>query len=318
MYNAAIVGVGNIACYLDTPNSENILTHAHAYKEHKDTALRCACDVDNDKLEHLENSYGWIKRYNSLELMLKNNYFDILSICSPTKFHFENLKIALQNRDLKIIICEKPFVETLDQIDEIEPLLISSNKRVIINFIRSFNPSFLELKKEVSSFGDAVNFNFTFTKGLFHNGSHALDMVEFLLGEILEIKVIEAKKVEDDLFGTFFIKTTSTSGVIQNFSGDEFALFEMSVIYKNHRVKIKDSGHNIEIETTQDSKHYKGYKNLVFEKSLADFMGKNLYYSLDYALNGDDIDTTLKRHLSLSRKLIDIKDRLFDEKRLEF
>lgn len=318
MYNSAIVGVGNIACFLDNPNSKDILTHAHAYKEHKQTTLRCACDIDKTKLENLEEHYGWIKKYNSLESMLSNNSIDILSICSPTKFHFENLKIALENKDLKIIICEKPFVETLDQLDEIESLISKSNKRVIINFIRGSNPSFLNLKKETLFFGEAVNFSFTFTKGLFHNGSHALHLIEFLLGDIVEIKVVEAKKVDDDLFGVFFVKTSTTSGVIQNFSGDEFALFEMGIIYKNHRVNIKDSGHNIEIEETKESKHYKGYKNLVFKKSLEDYMGKNLYYSLDYAINSDDIDRSLKRDLNLSRKLIKIKNRLFDEKKLEF
>ena len=136
MKKAAIVGCGNIAGFLDSPESNTIVTHAHAYKIHTDTQLIACCDPDSIQNTKFCSRWGDdIHAYTSLHVLLENETINILSICSPTESHAHDLKLALQNPSITTIICEKPFIQTQNELDELLPLLKQTKKKNIINFI---------------------------------------------------------------------------------------------------------------------------------------------------------------------------------------
>ncbi len=311
MKNAAIVGCGNIAGFLDGPADENILTHAHAYAKHADTQLIAVCDPSARQREKFISKWGeTIRTYESLENLLENETIDILSICSPTPFHFEAMKKALQNEKIKTIICEKPFVYTRDELESLIPLIDNSSKQIVINFLRRYDPSIQKAHELITSkkLGEIRCFHAQFTKGLYHNGSHMLELIEHLCGDITSLSVNNISLKDDDLYGNFYLQTTSSTGVLQNFSGQDYALFELEITLSQGRVLIKDSGHCIQIETVRPSKKYEGYFSLEKTTTLEDTMSKNLLNTLDFALNATT--EPLTRHLHLSKKLLDIKETL--------
>jgi predicted dehydrogenase len=320
MINSAIVGCGNIGGFLDTPSSENIVTHAHAYTKHHQTSLIACCDPNINTHSKFCDTWGTeINAYENLEEMLENELIQMLSICSPTAFHAHNLKLALNQPNIETIICEKPFVQTLDEFNELSHLLNHSSKKIIINFMRQFDPSIRKLKQLIESkqFGKMKHFHALFTKGLYHNGSHMLELIEHLCGNIDSISTCQCEMYEDDLYGSFYLQTKNARGTISNEYDAQYAIFELELMFTKAKVNIKNSGHKVEIQTTQPSKHYKGYFNLELEQTLEDTMKYNLYNSVDFVINNNTNDV-LKKHLNLSQKLLDIKSQLYDKKSISW
>jgi len=317
----AIVGCGNIAGFLDTPQDEHITTHAHAYLKHPDTNLIAVCDPDPQQRKRFLSRWGEdIHAYENLEELLKQEQIDVLSICSPTPFHAQALQLALNDKNLSAILCEKPLIQTQQELDEISMLLEKTDKRVLVNFIRRYDPSIQDLKRLLRSqeLGSLLHFNATFTKGLYHNGSHMLELIENLCGEILSIRAEQLEVIERDLYGSFYLETTSARGSIHNESAEAYALFELELVLSNGRIKIKDSGHLIEIERVQASKRYPGYFTLGIDKTLPDTLNNNILNALSALLTATEHTKTLKEHLHLSQKLLNIKQELPTKHFLEF
>lgn len=319
MIKAAIVGCGNISGFLDIPNQKNILTHAHAYAVHKDTELVAVCDPI------LENRYSFVKiwgqdirHYDSFQTLLASQSIDIVSICSPTDFHFEAMVLALKDTNIKTIICEKPFVQTQEELDQLKILMHIHPKKILLNFMRRFDPSIqrLRLLIESKSLGKVLGFNGKFTKGIYHNGSHMLELIEHLCGDITSLESRNLTKVEGDFYGNFNLSCSDIQGVIQNFSGENYALFELDIILSKGRILIKDSGHTIEVETVEPSQKYKNYFNLKKTRTFDDTMSRNLYNTINFSFK-EKIDA-FSQHLSLSQKLLDIRDKLQDANELNW
>jgi len=315
----AIVGCGNIAGFLDTPDQENILTHAHAYAKHIETELVAVCDPVLENRRSFVQVWGQdIHHYDSFKTLLASQSIDMVSICSPTAFHFKAIVLALKDKNIKTIICEKPLVQTQEELDELKILMNINPKKILINFMRRFDPSIqrLRLLIESKSLGKVLSFNGKFTKGIYHNGSHMLELIEHLCGDITSIQSNNLTQTEDDLYGNFFINCSDIQGVLQNFSGENYALFELEIILSKGRILIKDSGHTIEIETIEPSTKYKNYFNLKKTRTLDDTMSQNLYNTVNFAFK-QKIDT-YRQHLRLSQKLLDIKNQLQNTNKLNW
>lgn len=69
--------------------------------------------------------------YDSLEELLKRCKPHILTIASPTPFHFESAKQALQAGCH--VFCEKPFTTTLEEAHELIDLARSCERRIVVN-----------------------------------------------------------------------------------------------------------------------------------------------------------------------------------------
>lgn len=315
---AAIVGLGAIGAQLDSPESRNITTHAHAYMAHKQTTLVSVCDSSKTQRETFSKKWGSdIATYEDLATMLESEAIEILSIATPTHLHVDALHLALQSSSITHILCEKPFVASKEQLQQITQQLQQSDKKLSINFIRHYDSAILHVKKSLLTLGNVVHFQGNFTKGLYHNGSHMLELIEHLLGDIHSIKANHLTCKDDDIYGTFFIQTSDTHGTINNFSGDNFALFELDIYCKKGRIRIQNSGHSITIEEPVASSIYPNYYHLHPSKSITESLSKALYNSVDTLINHYDATTT-QSHLKLSEKLLDIKERLCKETYLEF
>ena len=275
MIKAAVVGCGNIAGFLDSPEDNRIVTHAHAYREHPQTELVACCDPDPEQRERFRALWGEnIRGFESVAEMLEHEAIEILSICSPTLFHAEAVELALKHPSIRYVICEKPFTQTLAEFERLLPLLQKTQKRVFINFMRRYDPSIRSAARMISGgeLGTLRHFSGTFTKGLYHNGSHMLELVEHLCGPLVSITALSCRSVDGDLYGSFYLETALGRGTLNNEEGEPYALFELDIVLSRGRIRIKGSGHRIEVEAVRPSKEYAGYFNLTPETVLEDTM----------------------------------------------
>jgi len=319
MLKAAIVGCGNIAGFLDAPQDENILTHAHAYEKHEAVELIAVCDPDLEIRRNFIKKWNQnIRHYDTFKTLLSHQKIDIVSICSPTAFHFQSLVLALKDENIQTIICEKPFVQTQEELDELKILMHIHPKNILINFMRRFDPSIQRVKLllESKELGKVFTFNARFTKGLYHNGSHMLELIEYLCGNITALRSCHHHQIDNDFYGNFALSCGEVEGMAQNFSGENYALFELEIILSKARVLIKDLGHRIEVETIAPSKRYQNYFDLNTTRTFEDSMKYNLYNTLNFAFKQKN--DTFTQHLRLSQKLLDIKAQLPTTNTLEW
>ena len=314
---AVIIGAGVIAGGLDSPEDKTILTHAHAYKKNVNTKLVGVYDTNEESLKKFSEKWG-TQTFKSAQEMLETCKPDIISICSATQTHAQMLKLSL-NSSAKIILCEKPFVSTKEEFNEISKLLEKTDKKLFINFIRRYDPSFIEVSKMIQSkdLGAIKSFQGRFSKGLIHNGSHMLELIEHLIGTISKIKILELHPSDNDFLGDFYIHSENANGVISNQEAINYDIFELDILFTNGKISISDQGRKITVFKPQGSNTFNGYSYLRESDILEGTLEQNMANSLNFALNNDAKDI-LKSHLELSKKILHIADTLNKSSSMEF
>lgn len=106
MKNIGILGPGNIAQRV----AKGILCSPVAN-------LYAAASRDEKKAEAFAEKFGAEKFYGSYEQMLEDEKVDIVYICTPNAFHYDQIKLCISHG--KHVICEKPMVENQAQVKEL-------------------------------------------------------------------------------------------------------------------------------------------------------------------------------------------------------
>jgi predicted dehydrogenase len=108
----------------------------------------------------------------------------IISTYGPT--HYEIIKYAIE-REIKYIICEKPFTTSLKHAKEITELVRKSNSKVTVNYARRFSDVYSSLIKEIhinKKIGIPKSIIITCgAGGISTMGTHFLDLCTYLLHE---------------------------------------------------------------------------------------------------------------------------------------
>src|SRR5574344_2987894 len=107
MYNALIIGAGQIAGGYDTPDSSAVLSHAHSYSLNPEINLLGFYDVT------IEQAQKMAKKWN-VKAFEKPIQTDIISICTPDFCHLQSIKEALKLNP-KIIFLEKPLSNNFEE-----------------------------------------------------------------------------------------------------------------------------------------------------------------------------------------------------------
>jgi predicted dehydrogenase len=182
VYNAIIVGAGKQGCLSDIPGGENankIISFAHAFKEHPGFKWLAFYDEIEEKAYLAKEMWGgtW---YISLD-EIKDHPVDIAVITTPDDSHYEILK-QLAEYPLKLVICEKPICNDLQQAREIVELYKAKNIPLMVNYTRNFLPYYEELKQRYLSgeFGKLVWGKATFNRGVIHTGTHAISFLNWI------------------------------------------------------------------------------------------------------------------------------------------
>lgn len=266
MYNALIIGAGQIAGGYDSPQSDNILTHAHSYLKHSGFNLLGFYDVDFSCAVEMSKKWN-CKAFKTLA-EVKN--IDVISICTPDEVHFSAIKEALKLSP-KLIFLEKPLSNNLDEAKEI--LGISKNIPILVNYSRQFVKEFQELAVKIQDgeFGKYESGTGYYGKGFVHNGSHMINLLNLLVEKISKIDII-------DEFADFYEHDPTKNAILtfgsnkkffmQGVGSKNYTIFELDLVFTKSRIRILQSGEKIEIYEVKNNKKYVGYKNLVLKETI--------------------------------------------------
>lgn len=246
-----IVGAGQIGCFYDKPKSKNVLTHAHAVTKNTRLALAGICDIDSLRAKKAAKIWK-TNFFSSIEQAFKKAKPDIVVISCSTENHLSLFRDALVYRP-KFIVLEKPLAYRETEAAEIYHLARNARVPVLVNYLRRFDSTVRKLKASIAKYGAFLGGSGFYCKGIKNNGSHMLDLLQYLVGSPTQIQVTEAisDTHSQDL----------TVGGSLSFSGapfhlvpihkDQLQVFELTLLFEKARVHFKDYGENFLIETVQ-------------------------------------------------------------------
>jgi len=269
VYKALVIGCGNIGAGYDF-DTDQVLTHVKAFSKNKKILLSI---FDTNELLVKKVS----KKYNcNIVAEITNNTlanFDCVSICTPTKTHFEYLTKAIDAK-VKVIICEKPVSNNLLELRNLSNAFQKGGSKIIVNYFRRFQPSYFELRKKIEPIAQQeklTNISIRYQRGFINNCSHAFDTIGFLINKEIELTQIKKNNEVNDHFEndptlSIQAKWGETNVDILGLSNVLFSHFEIDLYFEFHKIIIKESGQTIEI--------YKADKSSEFLKPL---LNQNTY-----------------------------------------
>lgn len=269
IYKAGIIGCGNIASKFDeTPGKKPIYTHAGAYFVNPKTELVSAADSNINNLSEFAEKWKVKNIYNDFETMLEKEDLDIVSVCTPKEFHFDAVKCAAKH-GVKVILCEKPFTGSVSEADKLVKYCRDKGAVLAINYTRRYASGHQDVKEIIRNgdLGKIQAVNCFYTKGLFNNGSHIINLLLFFFGTINKVSLIGRLKkcpmMKEDYDGDIALRFRSgfTATLI---SADArcYSLFEIDIIGTLGRIRITESGFDITHYRIRNSPIFKGYTEL--------------------------------------------------------
>lgn len=124
--------------------------HVLGYREHPAAEVVAAADLDPARREEARGGqYAVPLLYASAEEMLAEADLDVVSICTPNKFH-RPLALAAFEAGCHVL-CEKPIALTAAEGEQMLAAAKAANRRLMINFSFRFNAQAVALKNRVQA-----------------------------------------------------------------------------------------------------------------------------------------------------------------------
>ena len=285
---SGIIGCGKIGSeFADDPKMHgDIFTHAEAYFQHPNTELAALCDIDVIQLNKCGQRWGVKARYQNVGEMLENEHLDIVSVCTPDSTDYAVLKEVLSAAQaLKAVLSEKPLSATVAQAQEL--IALAQQQEVILGvvYLRRFASNMRAVNDfiEAGHLGEIQAAAGWYTKGIRHNGSHWIDLLRFLVGEVEWVQAWNRLQDDPDDPTLDVVLGLENGGMatLRAVEAKFYTIFEMEILGSLGRMRLTDSGYVVEYSQAAASKRYTGYREL--EDTPKDFGDRKdvMYHAVD-------------------------------------
>lgn len=225
MINFAIVGMGHIAN-----------KHIEAIEKTEGSRLLAICDTN---LERLETIKGDIRKYQDLDVMLRDNpEIDVVSICVPSGLHASLTKIVASYR--KHIIVEKPMALVVEDAEEMIRICQENKVKLSVVHPNRFRPAVQKLREKMHLLGDLSHANATvrwnrnqayydqaewrgtkkFDGGVLMNQAiHDIDLLLWLMGPVESVQAMAATRLRK-------IETEDVAAAVVEFKSGALGIIE--------------------------------------------------------------------------------------------
>jgi len=319
-YNAIIIGAGNIGALFDSPNSKDVLTHAHAFTKHTGFNLIGFIDIDLKKAHHAAELWG-CKTFSNIEEAFSSGNIDVVCVAVPDEHHHDILK-QISEFPLKVIFAEKPLTKTVDEAKEIVRIFKEKNIDLIVNYSRRFVPEFENIKNDIEKgiYGEYLTGTGYYGKGIIHNGSHLIDLLRYLIGEMDTIKPISSISdfyPDDKSISAVLTFENNKPFFVQTINCRKYSIFEIDLLFEKKRIRIYDSGYKIEEYDVQENKIYKGYTNIVKTAEVDTSLHNALYNAAEniykHLTEGQNLKCSIEDGFKTLQTSMKIKESVNDE-----
>ena len=216
MYDTTLIGLGSIASKYSTDKKMlknlNYFTHAQVLNKHQKFNWVSAVDPSKEAREYASKTWGIREIANSVDELIDKDRYEVLVLATPPENRLEVIK---HFPSLKAVVVEKPlgvsYLSSVEFIEECEKRDI----KVQVNLTRRSDEVMRSLASgELSKKIGNTQFVFgSYGRGLHNYGTHLIDLVRMLIGEIAFVSSLSNHKKQDlgpiknDLNLSFLMKT---------------------------------------------------------------------------------------------------------------
>lgn len=282
-----IIGLGQIGFEYDSNNSDEgiVLSHARAFSSHPYFELVGGVDNSPEQCSRFIKQYGCMAGSDLISI-LEKTIPDVVVVATSTVHHGSVLRTVLENSNPRVILCEKPLSFDLEEARGMLRQSHEKNCLLFVNYLRRAEPGVREVKLRFQNgqIANPVKGVTWYTKGLLHNGSHFVNLLEYWLGKATSFKVISTKGPHDtqdcepDVQITFpYGKVTFLAAQKENYS-----FHEVDLICPNGRLRYLHGGSKIIWQKTEQDPQFANYTVLSsIEDEIPSFSQKAQWHVAD-------------------------------------
>jgi predicted dehydrogenase len=253
---ALIVGCGNVAGGYDLRGaSREVWTHAKAYQLTPGVQLAGVIDCSAKIAQKFAKTWEVLYSGTDLSSALKSIKPDLVSICSPTNTHIPLIK-ELCHAGVRAILCEKPIGYDLRSAERVVELCEKKGVLLAINYQRNWDREFNRISESIQrgEFGRTELIRVLYSKGLIHNGSHFVSLLDRWFGGLEIDKVLSVQRYDqDDVEADFTASCLGAKRIIfQNVPDRTYVLNEIEIFFESGRLELRRGGLDIYWTDCQD------------------------------------------------------------------
>jgi len=285
-----ILGLGNIGMMYDYHHQdrENYYSHAKSFYDHPDFDLKYLIDPDVEKLLAGEKRYGDTATTcrDVLEIDTLPEILVLAADQAVNRYVFSQLN---ERKEVKLFILEKPFWNSeLDYAD-----LESYSEKCIVNYPRKYLPRLNQIRTEIQAgaYGKPLGGHLWYSKGLRNNGSHLIDLINYLLGGQYDLESVQVfhqvfDYLEEDQSIGFSIEYQLDGKqfpvIFQTGNEKNFSLIELDIIFEKSRFRFYHFGEKVETYRVEKDPVLHNYTNLISSDQINLEANKYGYFMCDY------------------------------------
>ena len=273
-FKTFIIGLGNIGMLYDYKHENNslILTHAKAVSNHNNFELVGATDKDLSRCKKFKILYEG-KIFESIKDGIENTNPDLIIVSSSTESHLEIIREISNYYSPKAILCEKPLAYELNEAEEIIDICKKISTNLYVNYMRRCDPSTIEIQEKINKkeIKLPIKGNCWYSKGLYNNCSHFINLLEFWLGDVKNINLISVENNNSKFdFNLDFICEFEKGRIFfQSSPNLEFTYNFIEIISPNGKLTYNEGGKYITWQAVIGDLNFKNNKILNPKKILS-------------------------------------------------
>ena len=256
-----IVGAGRIAGTYELDKfRKKPCTHIGAFKKNKNFNVKGIVDTKIKKGIQFSKKFK-IQFFLKIEEALKKIKPDLVSIAVPDHQHLKVLKSCVKSKfKPKLIFCEKPISNNLINALKMHNLAKKSGINLFVNN-RRLDPTYLHIKNLLKKNynNQVVSFSAYCSSGINTLGSHVIDLIRYIFGEVEYVISLRDPTVVNHLahsenFTNSDPRISSLIRLKKDITGFfmcsaklKYSYFEIEILTKKGKIRISDNGKNIKV-----------------------------------------------------------------------
>ncbi|MCB1764845.1 MAG: Gfo/Idh/MocA family oxidoreductase [Candidatus Competibacteraceae bacterium] len=242
-----------------------ILTHARAFQVHPGFELVGGVDLDSERVCRFEMEYsrpGYVDLASALHDLKPN----VVVIATPTALHYQTVSTVLEVIKPSAILCEKPLAYDLDEAAAIVTACEDQGVKLYVNYIRRSDCGVAEIKARINDgrITQSIKGVCWYSKGLFNNGSHFLNLLQYWLGEVVDYQILNKGRLLSGLDPEPDVCINFERGTIYFLAAREeyYSHYTIELIAGNGRLRYECGGSQILWQSVIANPTCEGYQIL--------------------------------------------------------
>lgn len=265
-YRAAVIGLGRIGWAMEADERRpKPATHVGAWLACRRAELAWISDLDGDRIINAMHSLPpGLFGDKEFERCLRAEVVHIISVATPPETH-RSIVEACAAAGVKAIVCEKPLAPTPADCRAMIAACAASGSRLFVNHSRRFDPILRAAAAEVPErLGEIVQVVGHYSGGLWNSGTHMVDLIRMLCGELAW--ALGGRRPFDEAPdpGYDAILQLEHGARVTLLAHDvrDYAIFDLHIYGRRGALHVTDSGFTVAWESTEEHADFSGYRRL--------------------------------------------------------